>query len=213
MGRDRNFAFLGSPGAGKTFGAVALASARARVIWIDPVGTTTLGPGQASVRDVEGARRALAGRRVGHALIYADHLNDAGVADLVEGAAALALAEGPRGRVTLVVDEWAIVARSRRPAHYLTRALRGGRHQGVSVVPITQRPADLHPDVRGLMDYLAIFRCPEAADAAHLNKIDPELAQAARSLPDRHCVILDRSTGRWGVVSDFPTWLSGAAAR
>ena len=206
-GRDSNLAFVGSPGAGKTWAARSIVSTRPRLIWIDPVGTLRLARRQFSTRTAQGAAQALGAYEVAQVVIYADHLDDQGVAQLVEAAAAVAI-ESP-GRCTLVIDEWAIVARSRRPAHYVTRALRGGRHNGVSVIPITQRPADLHPDVRGVMDYLVIFRCPEAADAEHLRRIDPEIATAARTLPDRHAAILDRSTGRWGVARDVPSWYSG----
>jgi hypothetical protein len=199
-GRGQNLAFCGQPGTGKTYAASRLVQTRPRVIWIDPSGTTRLHPAQFSVRSVEEVERIFERYATAQVVVYVEHLleHPEVFARVVDGVLRFAL-DDPR-EFTVVVDEFKLVSKNGRTTPLMDKALRAGRHFGVSLWPITQRALDLRPDIRACMDRVWFFRVTDRSDLHYLRDIDPTLAAAVVGpprLPNRLAAVLNVTTGEW----------------
>lgn len=69
------------------------------------------------------------------------------------------------------------------PDPWLLKIIRYGRHRRISLVGITQRPANVHKDLVAQADFKFLFRAEEPNDVAYLKKyagVDPAVLQGLR---------------------------------
>lgn len=128
--------FLGVPGSGKTWHAVARLKTARRVVFFDPTGHDYSGEGEAvEVRDLAGELRAHRFAR----LVVVPGLDAA--EDFAATVAACRLAGSAHGGVVLCADE--VGDYSRQAADVLTRLHRNGHHDGVASVLVSQCAVDI----------------------------------------------------------------------
>jgi len=186
LGPDEVVCIFGRRGSGKTYLARRLvAGARRLVVW-DPLGEWSRSRDLVAVDGLTGLRAAMRRRwRLGFRLALVP-----GGAELPRSLHALAAflwaAQAPYPAcpgLALVVDE----ANLGLPAHRLGADLWGmsrlvlqGRHRGVALLAISQRPALVSMDLRGQAHRLVSFALPAGPDLAAMR---PLLGQAAAELP------------------------------
>ena len=86
-----------------------------------------------------------------------------------------------RGKIPAAVGELVDLGR-----HYETAVA-----DGVSVLYVTRRPAQLDPDVMELADYLVVYRIRGKNDKKRLNKEASGLGDAAAGLSDYEWILVD----------------------
>ena len=196
-------AIYGRRGSGKTTRAKALIKNEKRVVVFDPIGEYGQGRGVVHVDSVAGVRDAMAKRwRSGFRIAYTPQV------DLPGRLHALSLllwdAQAPyrqrrEGRpLTLVVDE----ANMAYPSTKLPVARQGmmrlvlqGRHAGIGIIAVTQRPALVSTDLRGNAAVIYAFALPVGHDvAAVAATVGRPIAAQLPDLPDH--VYLRWESGR-----------------
>lgn len=174
--QNRIVFITGRKGTGKTTVANAIArqaylSGR-RVIVIAPMGGFDL-PGAPTVYDKAGV---LSDRTNGRSFVL-NPSNDDDALLAVEYAYGI-------GNVLLVIDEIDLYADVRAPQPLIMQIIRYGRHRAVSLIGISQRPANVVRDMTAQADYMIMFQSTELRDVAYLaDRIGPTDAEQVRALP------------------------------
>lgn len=105
------------------------------------------------------------------------------------------------GAGVFVVDEaWMMLSRERKPPREYMRLARAGRTRGVDLVAITQRPIDVHPNIRTQFNMLATFRLTDDRDLQWLApKFQPfdgrDPWRVINSLQQGEYVVVDTENG------------------
>ena len=87
----------------------------------------------------------------------------------------------------VVMDEAPLYIPNRKPLPAPVMTMVGlSRHLGMSVGWVAHRPAQLHPHIVELADYLMVYRLNGANDMKRLDAINEGLADVVRGLPDWH---------------------------
>lgn len=72
----------------------------------------------------------------------------------------------------------------------LARLVRQGRHRRIDLYFVARRPSELHRDLTANSDFVVTFRQEEPRDVLYLReRMGPELADAARMLPDHELLV------------------------
>ena len=83
----------------------------------------------------------------------------------------------------LVIEEADLIAPSRQSYPFTLRKIISlGRHEGLTYVWITRRPAQMHTDISELADYLVVFKLDGKNDIDYLNSIYKGLGYTANTL-------------------------------
>lgn len=168
MTNNRVTCIYGSTGSGKSTLAKALLKGRPKVVVFDPMGEYR-GRGWTVCRDIAGARRAMVAQwsksaiRVSLSCPEGDEKTAAALANLCWQAQAN-FPRDPRP-LTLVLEEANLAYPNRQnlpPG--LKRATLQGRHRGINLLVITQRPALVSTDLRGQATQINVFQLPGPHD-------------------------------------------------
>jgi SpoVK/Ycf46/Vps4 family AAA+-type ATPase len=99
------------------------------------------------------------------------------------------------GNCWLFVDEIDLYMNHMNADENLRKIIRYGRHRGVNLVAIAQRPANVHRDLTAQSDYIVIFSTVENRDVEYLAKrIGQENAEKIRRLPLYKPLVYTRGT-------------------
>lgn len=174
--QNRIIFITGRKGTGKTTVANALARqaylAGRRVMIVAPMGGFDL-PGAPTVYDKNGV---LSDKTENRSFVL-NASNDADALLVIEYAYMV-------GNVLLVIDEIDLYADVRAPQPLILQIIRYGRHRAVSLVGISQRPANVVRDMTAQSDYMIMFQSTELRDVAYLaDRIGPTDAERVRALP------------------------------
>lgn len=177
LGADEVVCIFGRRGAGKTTLARRMvASARRLVVW-DPLGEWGRDPRTRAVGSLAELRDAMRrGWRAGFRLAWAPPGQDL-PAELDALARFLWAAQAPFPScpgLALVVDECNLglpVHKLRAGLWGMSRAVLQGRHRGLAVLAIAQRPALVSMDLRGQAHRTLCFALPAGPDLAALRPI------------------------------------------
>lgn len=101
-----------------------------------------------------------------------------------------------RQKLTLIVEE----ANLGFPSHALPlgqdgfrRLVLQGRHRGIEIVAVTQRPAKVHPDLRANCARIVCFALADHIDVREIGQmIGPDKAREIRNQEDHHYTIIER---------------------
>lgn len=102
--------------------------------------------------------------------------------------------EEPKARVKwLVVDECWLVAppKPRKPAPYVSSLVFRGRHYGLNIIWISQRPVQMNTDIVQLADKIVCFMLKGKNDIEYLNNIVNGFGDTVAQLRKYHYVIFD----------------------
>lgn len=77
------------------------------------------------------------------------------------------------------------------------RLITGGRKHGVECLHISQRPQLLHSTVISQADRRIYFRVNDDNDIKKINKVSAFPADRLKDLPDRSCIVENKSTGEF----------------
>jgi DNA helicase HerA-like ATPase len=174
--QNRIIFITGRKATGKTTFSNALAAqayhAGRRVIVVAPMGGFDL-PGCPTVHS---QAEMLSDRTVGRSFVL-NPPDDATALLAIRFAYAL-------GNVLLVVDEIDLYADVRSPDPIVMQIIRYGRHRGVSLLGVSQRPANVVRDMTAQCDFIVMFQSTELRDVAYLSdRIGNDNAEKIRALP------------------------------
>jgi len=106
------------------------------------------------------------------------------------------------GHTVIVVDEIDLYADCRAPHPLLLQIVRYGRHRAVSLIGISQRPANVVRDMTAQSDYIVMFQSTENRDLQYLaDRIGSDNAEAVRQLPQFEYLVYSAYAG--GIVTDY----------
>lgn len=165
-------AIFGRRGSGKTTRARALVEACPRLVTFDPIGEWATWPDFDRCDTLAAVRAELArGWRSGFRLAYVPPGDPCaafhGLADLIWRASSSAPAVDRRRPLVVVADELNLALPNRplrRGQDAGLRLVLQGRHRGVGVVGISQRPAAVSADFRGQAIEVYAFHLPSDLD-------------------------------------------------
>ena len=179
----------GATGSGKSTCAKALLKDRPKVVVFDPMGEYGGRKGWISARTIEDAERAMA-RQWARGPVRVAYVCPSGRED--EAAALADLCWRAQGRfpadprpLTLVLEEANRAYPNKRlppSAAALDVVTLQGRHRGISLLVISQRPALISTDLRGQATRLNVFQLPGPHDRRAVDEVCDGVAGPLRSL-------------------------------
>jgi len=100
------------------------------------------------------------------------------------------------GNCVLVVDEIDLYGDVRSPDESLLKVIRYGRHRGVSLIGVSQRPANVVRDLTAQSDILIMFHTTENRDVLYLaDRIGSDNAERLRSIPQFSYLVYSAQDG------------------
>lgn len=100
------------------------------------------------------------------------------------------------GNLTLVVDEVDLYLPHGGPDDNLLNIIRYGRHRGLNLIAISQRPANVVRDLTAQSDYIVMFQTSEPRDLDYLaGRIGKDNADKVAALPQFHPAIYSAYEG------------------
>lgn len=111
------------------------------------------------------------------------------------------------GNCVLVVDEIDLYADVHAPDDNVVKQIvRYGRHRAVSLIGVSQRPANVMRDMTAQCDYIVMFQSTEQRDVLYLaDRIGSDNADRVRTLPQFHYMVYSAYAG--GIVTVNPSEL------
>ncbi|WP_375595856.1 zonular occludens toxin domain-containing protein [Algihabitans albus] len=101
-----------------------------------------------------------------------------------------------RQKLTLIVEEANLAFPSqqlRLGQDGFRRLVLQGRHRGIEIVAVTQRPARVHPDLRGNCARVICFALADHIDVREIGQmIGSDAARAVREQEDHHYTVIER---------------------
>ena len=193
---ERIALIYGATGTGKSTAARALLRGRQHVIAIDPMGEYG-GKGWSSVTTRRGVQDAVARQiAAGRPIRVAYQCGGAYATEapwLAQGVWALQRAwrEG-RARITLVMEEanayYPAQAMQSGQARIFDELVLRGRHRGIDIVAVTQRPAGVSMSLRGNAGEIWAFYMPAKRDRQSTEEKAENAAAIIKALPKYQCL-------------------------
>lgn len=192
---------FGAAGSGKSTLAAHLVERAPKVIAYDPRGDYT-GAGWRVAHDRNGVRAALREQEISGFTRISYNFNAKRTDPLAEAVWLADISDAVQGGypvsdprpLTLLFDE-AQEAFPNRQFGKAERPLRGlllqGRHIGARVIAVTQRPSNIHNDVRGNAAEIYCFRLPAPSDRAAVAALHVDAKRAIDGLKGRDFIKID----------------------